>query len=310
MSARIAVVGSNNVDLVSSISRMPVRGETLEAHGFHIGCGGKGANQAIAAARLGAEVMMVSKVGDDLFAEGTLANFRSYGVDVAHVEVVPGTSSGVAPIFVEPSGENSILIIKGANAHLLPADIDRAAEDLKRCALILLQLEIPMETVHHTIDFAERHGIATILNPAPAAPLDPARVGKVTFLVPNETELALLSGLPVGGEAEATRAAQALVARGVHTVIVTRGAEGALVVTADDVFAVPAMKVTPKDTTGAGDAFIGAFARFWVERRDVAWALARAILYAGDSVTKSGTQLSYASAEEFAALCRAHGLAD
>lgn len=307
MPGRIAVVGSNMVDLISYVTRMPERGETLEAPDFRMGCGGKGANQAVAAAKLGASVTMVSKVGDDLFAANTIANFRHFGIDTTHVETVPGTSSGVAPIFVEDSGENAILIIKGANAHLLPADIDRAAEDLKTCALILMQLEVPIETVYHTIDFAHRHGIETILNPAPATALDPDKVSKVTFLTPNQTELALLSGMPVGDEAQAIAAARSLVATGIRTVIVTLGAKGALMVTADRVATVPPVKVIPKDTTGAGDAFIGSFARFYVENRDVAGALAKAALYAADSITKPGTQTSYATAEEFAAICRDRG---
>ncbi len=302
MSGRIAVVGSNMVDLISYVIRMPDRGETVEAPDFHMGCGGKGANQAVAAAKLGADVLMVTKVGDDAFADTTIANFRRFGVDTTWVEKVPGCSSGVAPIFVEPSGENSILIIKGANAHLLPADVDRAAEDLKRCDLILMQLEVPLETVYHTIAFAARNGIETILNPAPAVPLDLARISTLTFLTPNQSELALLTGLPVGDEAEAIAAARSLVARGVRTVIVTLGSRGALMVTADAVKHIPPVAVTPKDTTGAGDAFIGAFARFYVESRDVEAALGKAARYAADSITKPGTQTSYATAEEFAAL--------
>ncbi|TBW41403.1 ribokinase [Siculibacillus lacustris] len=305
MPGRIAVVGSNMVDLISYVTRMPDRGETIEAPDFRMGCGGKGANQAVAAAKLGAAVMMVTKVGDDIFADNTIANFRRFGIDTKHVEKVPGTSSGVAPIFVEPSGENSILIIKGANAHLLPADIDRAAEDLKTCDLILMQLEVPLETVYHTIDFARAHGIETILNPAPAAPLDPAQVSKVTFLTPNQTELALISGMPVGDEGQAIAAARSLIASGIRTVIVTLGSKGALLVTAEAVSHVPPVKVTPKDTTGAGDAFIGSFARFYVESRDVAAALKLAALYAADSITKPGTQTSYATADEFEALRRA-----
>lgn len=302
MSPRIAVVGSTNVDLITYVTRMPAPGETLEAPDFRIGCGGKGANQAVAAARLGAEVVMVSKVGDDAFADTSLANFRRFGIDTKHVGRVPGVSSGVAPIFVEPSGENSILIVKGANAHVLPADVDAAAEDLASCDLILLQLEIPVETVYHVVDFARARGIETILNPAPAAPLDLEVVTKVTFLTPNQTELALLTGLPVTDETQAIAAARTLVARGIRTVIVTLGSAGALVVEAGGVSRVAPVKVTPKDTTGAGDAFIGSFARFYAESRDVAAALADAALYAADSVTKPGTQTSYASAEEFAAL--------
>jgi ribokinase len=308
MSGKIAVVGSNMVDLISYVTRMPGRGETIEAPDFRLGCGGKGANQAIAIAKLGGEVMMVTKVGDDVFADNTIANFKHFGVDTRHVEKVPGTSSGVAPIFVEPSGENSILIIKGANAHLLPPDIDRAAGDLKTCDLILMQLEVPLETVYHTIEFAARNGIATILNPAPAAALDPEKVSKVTFLTPNQTELAMLSGMPVNNEDEAIAAAKALVASGVKTVIVTLGSRGALVVEAANVARVAPFAVRPVDTTGAGDAFIGSFARFYVEGRDLIGSLTKAALFAADSTTKPGTQTSYATADEFAELRRRNGV--
>jgi len=300
MAGRIAVIGSNMVDLVTYVTRMPHRGETIEAPSFEMGHGGKGANQAVAAAKLGADVMMLTKVGDDMFADSTIGNLARYGVDTRHVEKVPGRSSGVAPIMVEPSGENSILIVKGANDDLLPADIERAAEDLRRCDLILLQLEIPLETVYAAIEFGKRHGIATLLNPAPAAAaLDPGRIRDVTFLVPNETELAMLSGLPVDSMVEVEAAARSLMAKGIGTVIVTLGARGALLVTAAGVTPIPPMGVTPVDTTGAGDAFIGSFARYYVETADVADALGKAVRYAADSITRRGTQKAYATEAEF-----------
>ena len=195
---RIAVIGSNMMDLVTYVNRMPKPGETLEAPSFEMGHGGKGANQAVAAAKLGADVLMLTKVGDDMFADNTIRNLASLGIDTRHVTKVAGRSSGVAPIMVDANGENSILIVKGANNDLLPADIEAAADDLKACDLILLQLEIPVETVYAAIAFGKRHGVKTLLNPAPALPdLDAERVKDATFLVPNETELAILSGLPV-----------------------------------------------------------------------------------------------------------------
>ena len=155
---RIAVIGSNMVDLVTYVHRMPVRGETIEAPSFEMGHGGKGANQAVAASRLGADVLMVTCVGDDSFADNTIRNLASVGVDTTYVRRVAGKSSGVAPIMVEPSGENCILIVKGANADLSPADIENASEALKTCDLILLQLEVPLETVYAAIAFGKRHG--------------------------------------------------------------------------------------------------------------------------------------------------------
>ena len=163
----IAIIGSNMVDLISYIDKMPKEGETLEAPDFEIGCGGKGANQAVAAAKLGSKVMMVTKVGDDLFADNTIQNLKNFGIDTEFTKKVPGTSSGVAPIFVDPESRNRILIIKGANKHLSPDDVDRAAEKLKKCSLIVLQLEIPLPTIYRAIEFGNEHGIPVILNPAP-----------------------------------------------------------------------------------------------------------------------------------------------
>lgn len=307
MSKKIGVVGSNMVDLITYVDRMPGPGETLEAPTFEMGCGGKGANQAVAAARLGAEVMMVTRVGDDVFADNTIRNLESSGVDTRHVVKVAGKSSGVAPIFVEQSGENSILIVKGANADLLPVEVDKAAADLKECGLILMQMEVPVETVYHTVEFAAQNGIETILNPAPAAAnLDPERIRQVTFLVPNESELALLSGLPTDTDEDIVTAARSLIARGIRTVIVTLGGRGARMITSNEIVNIEPVKVTPKDTTGAGDAFIGSFARFYAETREVVSSLKKASLYAAHSITRPGTQKAYASLEEFEAFCRDH----
>jgi ribokinase len=301
---RIAVIGSNMVDLVTYVNRMPVRGETVEAPSFEMGHGGKGANQAVAAAKLGASVVMVTKVGDDMFADNTIRNLASFGVDTKHVRRVPGRSSGVAPIMVEPSGENSILIVKGANADLSPNDIERAAEDLKTCDLILLQLEIPLETVYAAIAFGKQHGVKTLLNPAPATPeLDVDKIRDASFLVPNETELAILTGMPVDTEDEIAAAARSLIAKGVGTVIVTMGARGALLVTASQARAIAPVSVTPVDTTGAGDGFVGCFARYYGAGSTLEEALDKAVRYAADSVTRRGTQKAYATEGEFAVFC-------
>jgi ribokinase len=301
---RIAVIGSNMVDLVTYVNRMPVRGETVEAPSFEMGHGGKGANQAIAAAKLGASVVMVTKVGDDMFADNTIRNLASFGVDTTHVRRVAGRSSGVAPIMVEPSGENSILIVKGANNDLSPADVDAAAEALKTCDLILLQLEIPLETVYAAIAFGKRHGIRTVLNPAPATPeLDLEKIRDVSFFTLNETELAILTGMPVGAEDEIGAAARRLIAKGIGTVVVTMGARGALAVTSTDTRRIAPIVVTPVDTTGAGDAFVGSFARYFAAGLAVEPALEKAVRYAADSVTRRGTQKAYATEAEFETFC-------
>ena len=302
---RIAVIGSCMVDLVTYVDRMPEAGETLAAPRFAMGFGGKGANQAVAAAKLGSHVTMVGCLGDDAFGADTRRNFASLGVDATHVRTVAGASSGVAPIFVEPSGENRILIVKGANEALSPADVDAAAADLGRCGMILLQLEVPLETVYYAIAWGAAHDVPVLLNPAPAvAALDLARIRSVAFCVPNQSELALLTGLPTGTAAQAESAARVLVAAGVGRVVVTLGAAGALLVegTAPGLL-VPPVAVTPVDTTGAGDAFIGAFAHRFVATAaapgTVADALGFAAQYAADSITKPGTQKAFATADAF-----------
>ncbi|MGD0639546.1 MAG: ribokinase [Roseiarcus sp.] len=307
---RIAVIGSNMVDLVTYVNRMPVRGETVEAPSFEMGHGGKGANQAIAAAKLGASVVMVTKVGDDMFADNTIKNLAAFGVDTTHVGRVKGRSSGVAPIMVEPSGENSILIVKGANSDLSPADVERAAEDLKTCDLILLQLEVPLETVYAAIAFGKRHGVKTLLNPAPATPeLDPERIRDASFFIPNETELAILTGMPVQTEDEIAAAARSLIAKGIGTVIVTMGSRGALLTTPTQVSRIAPIRVTPVDTTGAGDAFVGSFARYFAAGLGLEAALDKAVRYAADSVTRRGTQKAYAMEPEFDAFCASQAMA-
>ena len=305
MVGRIGVVGSSMVDLVTCIDRMPEAGETLAAPSFAMGHGGKGANQAVAAAKLGGNVLLVARVGDDLFGSGTLRHLAGLGLDTRHVRPVPGAQSGVASIFVDPAGENRILIVPGANARLRPADVDEAAADLATCDLIVLQLEVPLDTVYHAVEWAARRGIEVLLNPAPATPgLDIERIRSVAFLVPNQTELALLTGLPAGTRAEAAAAARILVARGPRAVIVTLGADGALLVGEGPPVHVPAVPVRALDTTGAGDAFIGAFAQRYVATHDTAAAMAAGARYAADSVTRPGTQSAFADAAGFAAFCR------
>jgi ribokinase len=302
----IAVIGSNMMDLVTYVTRMPELGETLEAPQFVMAHGGKGANQAVAAANLGSRVVFVGKVGDDGFGTLTLENFRTHGIDARHVGTAAGTASGVAPIFVEPSGENRILIVKGANDRLTPEDVERARAELAASAMILLQLEVPLETVYRAVELGVELGKPVLLNPAPATPqLDLQRLRGLAFLVPNQTELALLTGMPCASAAEAAVAARAIVAAGVETVIVTLGAAGALLVSADAEQTYAAVRVTPVDTTGAGDAFIGSFAHHFAAGRDVAAALDAAVRYAAHSVTRKGTQISYATRAEFDAFCSA-----
>ena len=301
---RIGVVGSSNVDLVTYVDRMPVWGETIAAPRFEMSHGGKGANQAVAAAKLGATVVMVSKVGDDMLGDGVLQNFERTGVDARHVERVNGQSTGTATILVDKSGDNCILIVKGANGDLTPEDVERAGDDLKTCDLILTQLEVPLETVYATLAFGKRHGVKTVLNPAPAVrDLDMERARDASFLMPNETELAILTRLPVESEAEVAAAAHSLVGRGFEAVIVTLGARGALIATPEGARRIAPVKVEAIDTTGAGDAFIGSFARYLAAGLSLDAALAQASRYAAFSVTRRGAQKSFATEAEFEAFC-------
>ncbi len=298
----IAVIGSCMVDLIAYTDTIPKAGETLVANEFAMGCGGKGANQAVAAARLGADVLMMGRVGDDAFADNTLANFEQYGVSTQFVTKVPGVSSGVAPIWVDADSQNRILIIPGANMHLKPADIEASAERLKQCGMIILQLEIPLETVYAAIEFGNANNIPVLLNPAPATTdLDIDYACRCDFFVPNETELEILTGMPVGSEAEIATAAESLLSKGLKNLIVTLGDKGALWMHGDYREHITAPSVNAVDTTGAGDAFIGCFAAQLAQGTGIDSAIEQAVRYASHSVTGKGTQTSYATAEEFAA---------
>ena len=303
---RIAVVGSANIDLVTYTDDFPRPGETIFGREFSLGFGGKGANQAVAARLCGAEVLMVARVGDDIFGPATIENFRSYGIDVSRVLLTPGVSSGVAPIFVEKSGQNRIWVVKGANDRLTPADVDAAGDRLRQADFIVLQLEIPLETVYHTLRFARKQGIRTILNPAPGQALDMEAASNADYFIPNETEAEALSGSSVRNLEEARSCAQRLLQAGLRRVIVTLGANGALCVGAEGDRRIEPFEVATVDTTGAGDAFIGSFASFLASGIAEAEAISRANLYAALSTTAPGTQKSFVPRDRFEAEWKAH----
>jgi len=305
---RIAVVGSANVDLTTFTDQFPRPGETLFAPSFDLGFGGKGANQAVAARLCGADVYMVARVGSDLFGPATIKNFEILGINAEHVKIVEGVASGVAPIFVEKSGQNRILVVKGANDRLLPADVDAAAPMLKQADCIVLQFEIPLPTVYHTIRFANQNGIKCILNPAPGQPIDVAQVKGLDYFVPNESEAEAITGLPVKDLEDAKRCAAALLQGGIRRVIITLGANGALLAGSEGMEHVPAFKVKTVDSTGAGDAFIGSFATFLGEGMEEREAVKRANLYAGLSTTGVGTQKSFSDRAKYEAEWKARGL--
>jgi ribokinase len=290
---RIAVVGSANIDLTTFADRFPKPGETIFGQRFDLGFGGKGANQAVAARLCGAEVFMVARVGNDLFGPATIENFKKLGIDASHVKQVEGLSSGVAPIFVEPNGQNRILVVKGANEAVRPADVDAASETLRSVDCIVLQFEIPLETVYYTVGFAVKRGIRCILNPAPGQAVDTGALSGLDYFVPNESEAETITGMPVRSLDDAKQCAEKLVSGGIRRVIITLGAKGSLLSDRDGSEHLPPFDVKAVDSTGAGDAFIGSFAVFLGEGLPEREAVRRANLYAGLSTTGVGTQKSF-----------------
>ncbi len=289
-SPRIVVVGSTMIDLIAYTPRIPAAGETLVGERFQMGFGGKGANQAVMARLLGADVAMVNCLGDDAYGDMTLENFASYGIDTTHVRRVPG-SSGVAPIWVEPGGTNRIVIVPGANHAMTAEQAVEAVDDLDPGAVVLGQLEIPQAVTAAAFAAARERGAVTVLNPAPAAPLEAALLEGTEWLVPNEGEFRLLAGSEPTDEAMISYAREA----GVR-LVVTLGADGAALVTsAGAVVRHPADTVEAVDTTGAGDAFVGAFAFGLAVGLGEERAVRLGVRCATESVTRPGTQMSFPS---------------
>jgi ribokinase len=295
----IVVVGSANVDLTTFNDVFPQPGETIFGKKFDLGFGGKGANQAVAAHLSGASVGMVAKVGSDLFGPATIKNFESRGIDATHVRIAEGISSGVAPIFVEPSGQNRIIVVKGANDTLSPEDVDAAAPLLRKANTIILQFEIPLPTVYHTVRFARANGIRCVVNPAPAQPVDFKELSAADYFIPNESEAEAITGMRVQSVDEAKQCAEFLLRQDIRRVVITLGERGCLAAGPDRLALIPAFQVQAVDTTGAGDAFIGSFAVFLSEGLPEEEALPRANLYAALSTTKVGTQKSFYTRAEF-----------
>jgi len=292
MTAHVTVVGSLNMDLVARAPRIPRPGETIIGGEFRNVPGGKGANQAIAAARLGATVSMVGRVGRDTFAGPLLDNLDADGIDHTFVVQDPEAATGVALIVVDDGGENSIVVASGANMRLSPADVSAAEAAIAGADALLLQLEIPLETVIRAAEIARARGVKIILNPAPARSLPAELLSLVDVLIPNESETALLTGLPVGDQAEAKTAAAALQDSGVGTVILTLGERGAMLATEGKTELFPAFDVTPVDTTAAGDAFVGGFAVALAEGRTLSEAVRWGNGAGGLAATKLGAQPS------------------
>lgn len=293
----VCVVGAANLDLISYVPRLPQVGETLHGTRFQMGYGGKGANQAVMAAKLGAEVTMVCKLGRDVFGEGTLENFRDHGVDTTHVTFTDEAFSGVAPIAVDPDGRNAIIIVTGANDLLSVADLEHARRAIAAADVVVTQLEIPIELTLAALRIAREQGVRTIFNPAPAREQLPEELYRLSDVIcPNEPETELLTGMPAGEQA-----ARELLARGAGAVVLTLGERGCLVVDREGTTLLPVPQVQAVDTTGAGDAFVGSFAAFLAAGRPLSEAADRANRIAAISVRGRGTQTSFPSRSELPA---------
>jgi ribokinase len=291
MAKKILVLGSFVADAAFRAARLPAWGETLMGSGFALGPGGKGSNQAVAAARAGAEVQMLSRLGDDAFGRLARDTWAADGIDASLVENC-ATPTGAAAILIdEAKGENAIIVVPGACFTLTPKDVEAAGDAIRAAGVLLTQLELPLETVECGMRVAREAGVRTILNPAPAQALIDAMLGLADFLIPNESEAALLTGLPVENAAQAEQAARVLQGRGARCVIVTLGAQGALVCAEDaEAVLVNAFSAGPVlETTGAGDAFCGGFAAALSEGRPVLEAARFGCATAGISVTRAGT---------------------
>lgn len=294
----IVVVGSSNTDISVQLARIPKPGETILGGTFTSAAGGKGANQAVAAARSGGLVTFIARVGKDLFGEQAIAGFKQEGIDVGHVTTDSSAPSGVALIFVAKDGENSIAVASGANARLSPANVRKAAASIRSADMLVAQLETPLETIETAAGIAAKAGVRFILNPAPARALPDSLLGLVSILTPNETEAEILTGIKVADQASGSEAAAALRARGVDTVMITLGSRGALLADAGGDRLIPGFKVKAVDTTAAGDTFNGALAVALAEGMTSAEAVRFANAAAAISVTRSGAQASAPSRRE------------
>jgi ribokinase len=288
----IVIVGSLNMDLVMRTPRVPESGETLEGHGFSTVPGGKGANQAVACARLGGRVALVGKVGADAFGRTLCDGLIRDGVHVSHVAAHPEAGTGVAVILVEDSGQNRILLAAGANGTLDVADIEGARALIENAAMLILQLEVPMAAVERAVEIAHSAGVPVLLNPAPARQLPEGLLSRVSILVPNETEASLLSGMTVSDSASAQEAASRFLAQGVGSVLVTLGAQGVVVVDGAGGRHMPAQAVKAVDTTAAGDTFIGGLAVALAEGKSIDAAVALGQRASALCVTRPGAQPS------------------
>lgn len=286
----ITVVGSIHMDFFILLEHLPIPGETVLGKRFVMQPGGKGANQAVAAARLGAKTYMVGRVGNDIFANEVIENFKRNNVKVDYVKRDPETHTGVAFIFVDAKGENMIAVASGADARVSPSDVDDAMDIISKSDVLLLQLEIPIETVVYAARKAYENNVKVILNPAPARSLPEEIFKYIYILTPNRVEAQMLSNVEIRSTEDVLKAARVLMSKGVKSIVVTLGAEGALLISGDREIHIPAFKVKPVDTTGAGDAFNAALAVAIAEGKSLEEAVRWANAAAAIKITRVGAQ--------------------
>lgn len=289
---KIVVVGSSNTDMIIKVPRIPKPGETILGGTFQTAAGGKGANQAVAAARAGGEVTFIARVGDDMFGEQAIKGFIEDGINVDYVIKDKNAPSGVAEIFVADDGENSIAVASGANANLSPTDVEAAKQSIISADIMVMQLESPLETIAAAAQLAKANGVEAILNPAPAQPLSDELLANISILTPNESEAELLTGVAVTDENSAEKAANILQSKGIKTVIITMGAAGVFISSDEFTGKQSGFTVEPIDTTAAGDVFNGALSVGLAGGTSLLEAVKFAQAAAALSVTKLGAQPS------------------
>lgn len=301
MKPSIAVVGSLNMDIVVTVDKLPAEGETLQGNGMAEVPGGKGANQAAAIGKLGTPVCMIGKVGTDGNAPVLLRSLEEAGVDTDAVMKTTEAPTGIAVVTVDAAGHNHIIVVPGANGELCKEDIDRQRQSIEQCEIVVLQLEVPLETVGYTLRLAKELGKTTVLNPAPARTLDDEILRHVDFLIPNEHELQMIAHIGPIDEQSFEQAARAFMDKGVQAVIVTLGEKGCYYADGEGVTAYPARKVNAVDTTAAGDSFIGGFVDGYLASRDADAAIRQAQIAAAITVTRHGAQSSLPTKQEIEA---------
>ncbi len=292
MSKKIVVIGSCNTDMVINMDRLPLPGETLLGGRFFMNSGGKGANQAVAAARLGGKITFIAKVGNDPFGIRSIDQYKAEGIGTKHVLIDKEHPSGVALILVDAHGENSIAVASGANANLTPQDVDEARAVIEEGDIVLMQLETPIETVERAALIGKQMGKKVILNPAPAQSLSSSLLGCLYMLIANETEAEFISGIQIVDMDSVARAADIICSKGVENVVITLGSKGAFVKERGAYHQVPALKVKAVDATAAGDTFCGAICVALAEGKSITEAVEFANRAAAVSVTRMGAQSS------------------